>query len=66
MAGNCSPIRSCSKQMERLVAAVERSGAKDPQEHRIYDAFTGPTGMLVAEYMVHLVPGMQRLPIVMQ
>jgi len=33
---------------------------------RIYDAFTGPTGMLVAEYLRHLIPGMQRFPIVMQ
>lgn len=33
---------------------------------RIFDAFTGPTGMLVAEYMEHLVPGMQSFPIVMK
>jgi len=33
---------------------------------RIYDAFTGPTGMRVAEYLTHLVPGMQRFPITVQ
>jgi hypothetical protein len=33
---------------------------------RIYDAFTGPTGMRIAEYMAHLIPGMQRFPITMQ
>jgi len=33
---------------------------------RIYDAFTGPVGMRIAEYMTHLIPGMQRFPITMQ
>jgi len=33
---------------------------------RIYDAFTGPTGMLVAEYMKHLIPGAESYPIVMK
>jgi len=33
---------------------------------RIYDAFTGPTGMLVAEYIQQLIPGMQSFPVVMK
>jgi len=33
---------------------------------RIYDAFTGPTGMLVADYIAHLLPGMQSFPVVMK
>jgi len=33
---------------------------------RIYDAYTGPSGMLVADYLARLIPGMQSYPIVMK